>query len=117
IDGETAELIDCHALFATHAPTTGAHSLTCRLVGEDAWMRSFLGPIVEAAGYRIVAGDEPADLALLDAAADAEAEVMARKAIRLRGESGGVGDADSIYRYDRAGLMTALLRAGEELAA
>ena len=39
-----------------------------------------------------------------------------RKAIRLRSAPGSSGD-DSIYRYDRAGLMAALLRAGEELAA
>jgi two-component system, chemotaxis family, sensor kinase CheA len=118
VDGETAELIDCHALFAGQAAQAiGIHSLTCRLTGEDGWMRNFLGPIIEAAGYRIVDGDEPADVAFLDPAAEAEAECDARKAIRLRNEPGSAGGADSVYRYDRAGLMAALLRAGEELAA
>jgi two-component system chemotaxis sensor kinase CheA len=116
VDGETAELIDCHALFAGQVShTAGAHSLTCRLSGEDGWMRNFLGPIIEAAGYRIVEDDEPADVAFVDGAADAE--VDARKAIHLRSTPGKGGGADSIYRYDRAGLMAALLRAGEELAA
>ncbi len=118
VDGETAELVDCHALFASHAPQyAGTHSLTCRLTGEDGWMKNFLGPIIEAAGYRIVDGDEPADIAFVDPAVGEDAPGDARKAIRLRNEPGSAGGADSIYRYDRAGLMAALLRAGEELAA
>lgn len=118
VDGETAELVDCHALFAGHAREAAAtHSLTCRLDGEDGWMKNFLGPIIEAAGYRIVAGDEPADIAFVDPAAGADVPGGARKAIRLRNEPGSPGAADSIYRYDRAALMAALVRAGEELAA
>ena len=118
VDGETAELVDCHALFAGHSAQTGpAHSLTCRLDGEDGWMKNFLGPIIEAAGYRIVAGDEPADIAFVDPTFGEEVQGGARKAIRLRNEPGSAGGADSIYRYDRAALMAALLRAGEELAA
>lgn len=117
IDGETAELVDCHALFASNgAPRASNHALTCRLAGSDGWMRNFLGPIIEAAGYRIVDGDEPADVAFVDPNG-AEGDFDARMAIRLRNEPGCSGGADSIYRYDRAALMSALLRAGEELAA
>jgi two-component system chemotaxis sensor kinase CheA len=117
IDGETAELVDCHALFAGHVSLNAASgALTCRLNGEDAWMRNFLGPIIEAAGYKIV-GQGPADIAFVDGEAGDKDECEARKAIRLRNEPGRAGGADSIYRYDRAGLMAALLRAGEELAA
>ena len=118
VDGETAELIDCHALFARHASqVAGTHSLTCRLAGDDGWMRNFLGPIIEAAGYRIADGEEPADIAFVDAAAGEDATGEARKAIRLRNAPGSAGGGDAIYRYDRAGLMAALLLAGEELAA
>jgi len=118
VDGETAELVDCHALFAAHAAQGAvAHSLTCKLAGEDGWMRNFLGPIIEAAGYRLVEGDEAADIAFVDPSSGAEAEGTARKAIHLRSTPGEAGGADSIYRYDRAGLMAALMRAGEELAA
>jgi two-component system chemotaxis sensor kinase CheA len=118
VDGETAELVDCHALFASHATHTGrARSLTCRLDGEDGWMKNFLGPIIEAAGYRVVDGDEPADIAFVDPTTGEDAPGDARKAIRLHNEPGNAGGADSIYRYDRAALMAALLRAGEELAA
>ena len=117
IDGETAELVDCHALFASNgAPRAANHALTCRLAGSDGWMRNFLGPIIEAAGYRIVDGDEPADVAFVEPNG-AEGDFDARMAIRLRNEPGSGGGPDSIYRYDRAALMSALLRAGEELAA
>ena len=119
VDGEPAELVDCHALFAGKgdSPRSANHALTCRLNGSDGWMKNFLGPIIEAAGYRIVEGDEPADIAFVDPSAAAEAECDARVAIRLRSEPGSGESADGIYRYDRAALMSALLRAGEELAA
>ena len=79
-------------------------------------MRNFLAPIIEAAGYRLVA-EGPADIAFIDGELAEEEECEARKAIRLRSAPGSAGGADSIYRYDRAALMAALLRAGEELAA
>jgi two-component system chemotaxis sensor kinase CheA len=117
VDGETAELVDCHALFAGEAAqSAGQGSLTCRLNAADAWMRNFLGPIIEAAGYTIVA-DGPADVAFVDGEINDDEECEARKAIRLRSAPGAAGGVESIYRYDRAGLMAALLRAGEELAA
>ncbi|MBO9519826.1 MAG: chemotaxis protein CheA [Porphyrobacter sp.] len=118
VDGETAELVDCHALFARHASQLiGTHALTCRLDGEDAWMRNFLGPIIEAAGYRVVEGSGPADVVFVDDGTEREELGEARKAIRLRSSPGSAGGPDTIYRYDRAGLMAALLRVGEELAA
>ena len=118
VDGETAELVDCHALFSQIAPRrAGARPLTCRLEGDDGWMRSFLGPIIEAAGYRLAADGEAADIAFVDSAAEAQPEAEARKAIRLHDAPGAPGSVDAIYRYDRAALMAALLRAGEELAA
>ena len=78
-------------------------------------MQSFLGPIIEAAGYRIVGGSEPADIAFVESD-ERRAGPEVRKAIRLSDRPGDGGE-DAIYRYDRAALMSALLRAGEELAA
>jgi two-component system chemotaxis sensor kinase CheA len=80
-------------------------------------MRNFLGPIIESAGYRIALGDEPADIAFVDFAADSEEFTDVRKAIRLSDRPGSGNGPDSIYRYDRAALLAALVRAGEELAA
>jgi two-component system chemotaxis sensor kinase CheA len=117
IDGETAELVDCHALFASQAAHTPGHgTLTCRLDGDETWMRNFLGPIIEAAGYRIV-DEGPADVAFVEGDIGDKDECEARKAIRLRSAPGPADGPDSIYRYDRAALMAALLRAGQELAA
>ena len=117
IDGETAELVDCHALFASQAAHTAGHgTLTCRLDGDETWMRNFLGPIIEAAGYRIV-DEGPADVAFVEGDIGDKDECEARKAIRLRSAPGPADGPDSIYRYDRAALMAALLRAGQELAA
>ncbi len=103
VDGETAELVDCHALFAQQM-TSGARArtVTCRLVGEDGWMRSFLGPIVEAASYRIAAEGEAADIAFVEQSADARAQGDARRAIRLSDDPAGAVGPDSVYRYDRA---------------
>jgi two-component system chemotaxis sensor kinase CheA len=115
IEGETAEIVDCHALFARYSGLSAVTELSCRLEGDDAWMQNFLGPMIEAAGYRVVTGDEPADIAFI-ASEHGAASPEVRKAIRLTDRPGGQG-GDGIYRYDRAALMAALLRAGEELAA
>jgi two-component system chemotaxis sensor kinase CheA len=93
VDGETAELVDCHALFSSHASQLSGHgSLTCRLDGDDGWMHNFLGPIIEAAGYRIVP-EGPADIAFLDGELVDDGECEARKAIRLRDAPGPPADA------------------------
>ena len=59
INGEPAELVDAHWLFANHvgAAARAMEPMVCRLPGDDPWMQNMLRPIVEAAGYRVV-GDE-----------------------------------------------------------
>ncbi|HWK40530.1 MAG TPA: chemotaxis protein CheA [Croceibacterium sp.] len=120
IEGEAFEVIDCHALFARHAYLVTGVGLSCRLEGDDGWMQNFLGPIIEAAGYRIVSGGQPADIAFITSehpgAQPTAVPENTRRAIRLTDHPGPAGQ-DGIYRYDRAALMAALLRAGEELAA
>ena len=55
IDGEPAELVDAHWLFANFATSSAkpAEQLVCRLPDDDPWMQNMLRPIVEAAGYRV----------------------------------------------------------------
>ena len=64
INGEPAELVDAHWLFANHvgAAARRREPLVCRLPGDDPWMQNMLRPIVEAAGYRVV-GDEDEEAA------------------------------------------------------
>jgi two-component system chemotaxis sensor kinase CheA len=112
INGEPAELVDPHWLFANHVGVAAQASepLVCRLPDDDPWMQNMLRPIVEAAGYRVVGGDvdAEADLAIAFEGADAAAE-GASQTIWLRSEPEGSGKKDqSIYRYDRAGLLMAL---------
>ena len=110
IDGEPAELVDAHWLFANHvgaAARTRASSSVCRLPGDDPWMQNMLRPIVEAAGYRVVGdGDEAdADLVIAVAAATKLPTTRRDETIWLRTEPEAAGKKDeSIYRYDRAGL-------------
>ena len=53
INGEPAELVDAHWLFANHvgAAARATEALVCRLPSDDPWMQNMLRPIVEAAGY------------------------------------------------------------------
>ena len=106
INGEPAEMVDAHWLFAKHvgAAASSADPLVCRLPSDDPWMQNMLRPIVEAAGYRVVADgdDEEADLVI--AAQGSEVSDPAKRTIWLRAEPEAAGKKDdSIYRYDRAG--------------
>jgi two-component system chemotaxis sensor kinase CheA len=112
INGEPAELVDAHWLFANYVGVAAraTQELVCRLPSDDPWMQNMLRPIVEAAGYKVV-GDEndgDADLVIASQGAEVPAEA-AKQTIWLRTEPEAAGKKDeSIYRYDRAGLLMAL---------
>ena len=112
INGEPAELVDPHWLFATHvgASARALEQLVCRLPSDDPWMQNMLRPIVEAAGYQVVGDEHEGDADLVIAAQGADvSEDSAGKTIWLRTEPDASGKKDeSIYRYDRAGLLMAL---------
>lgn len=116
VNGEPAELVDAHWLFAKHA---GAAARTmeqpvCRLPNDDPWMQNMLRPIVEAAGYQVVGDEHEGDADLVIAAEGGKApDDSAKRTIWLRTEPEASGKKDgSIYRYDRAGLLMALKTAG-----
>jgi two-component system chemotaxis sensor kinase CheA len=116
VNGEPAELVDAHWLFARHAGAAAQtmEQMICRLPSDDPWMQNMLRPIVEAAGYRVVGDeyDDDADLVIAAKGADVPDEA-AKKTIWLRTEPDAAGKKDdSIYRYDRAGLLMALKTAG-----
>jgi two-component system chemotaxis sensor kinase CheA len=117
ICGEPAELVDAHYLFARHLGVAARRSPDqplCRLRSDDAWMQHMLRPIVEAAGYRVV-GDAEDVQANLVIATDHQsaAEMAAARKIVLRADPDAAGEDDeTIYRYDRAGLLMALKAAG-----
>ncbi|MEO7277747.1 MAG: chemotaxis protein CheA, partial [Sphingomicrobium sp.] len=112
INGEPAELVDGHWLFASHVGPAArlTSELVCRLPSDDPWMQNMLRPIIEAAGYRVVAEDDEcaADMVIASQGA-VVGEGPAAKTIWLRSEPEPAGKKDnSIYRYDRASLLVAL---------
>jgi two-component system, chemotaxis family, sensor kinase CheA len=116
VNGEPAELVDAHWLFANHVGTAArvTEQLICRLPLDDPWMQNMLRPIVEAAGYRVVGGEveTAADLVIASQGSKVSDDA-AKSTIWLRTEPEAAGKKDgSIYRYDRAGLLMALKSAG-----
>lgn len=116
VHGEPAELVDAHWLFAKHvgASARTMDQLICRLPSDDPWMQNMLRPIVEAAGYEVVSDRYEGDADLVIAAQGEEVpDDSAKRTIWLRTEPEASGKKDdSIYRYDRAGLLKALKTAG-----
>ncbi len=121
VEGRQVELLDPFWLFADalggsvdHGDAAIADRPLCVLGDRaDPWTREVLRPLIEAAGYRVAfAGDPGSEGAAFVIAGD-DAPV-AGPAIRLRSlpAASGPGDA-SIYRYDRAALLSALGRAGK----
>jgi two-component system chemotaxis sensor kinase CheA len=111
IDGQPVPVIDGHALFARHrAPQRAAQPLSCSIPASSEWARTILGPLVEAAGYRLAKNaEEEVDVAIvLDEGPDSNF-TAAHSVIRLRHEPEAKADADeTIYRYDRDALLAAL---------
>jgi len=112
INDQPAELIDAHWLFANHvgAAARASEQLVCRIPCWDPWMQNMLRPLVEAAGYRVIddAEEERADV-VIASIGEEQPEEVTEKTIWLRTEPEAAGKKDeSIYRYDRAGLLIAL---------
>lgn len=125
IDGEPAEVVDPHWLFARNIREGAAgpgesagRQPVCRLVSDDPWLQSFLRPLAEAAGYRIIGATDAGQADIAIAMEDAEpAEVAAAELIRLRAApEPGPESAGSVYRYDREGLVAAFSAARRRLA-
>ena len=112
INGEPAELVDAHWLFANHVGATARtkEQPVCRIPGWDPWMQNMLRPLIEAAGYRVVGHAEHDDADVVIASIGEELpEETGERTIWLRSEPEPADQRDeSIYRYDRAGLLMAL---------
>ena len=110
IGGEPAELVDAHWLFTHHvaAASRASSPAVCRLASDDPWIQNMLRPIVEAAGYLVI--DESVELAAdLTIAFEGRAVATdAGRTIWLRSEPVATGPSETIYRYDRDGLIAAL---------
>jgi two-component system chemotaxis sensor kinase CheA len=111
VAGEPAELVDAHWLFAGAARAGSGASgepPVCRLDLADPWVRNMLRPIVEAAGYRVIAAEAQAQADLAIAWAGSVAAPSTRHTLFLSPDAEGAANENHVYRYDRAGLLVAL---------
>jgi two-component system chemotaxis sensor kinase CheA len=116
INGEPAELVDAHWLFSSHvnAAARSTEQRVCLIPVWDPWMQNMLRPLVEAAGYRVIddMDDEVADV-VIACLGEELPEDAGEKTIWLRSEPEAANNRDeSIYRYDRAGLLMAIKSVG-----
>ena len=75
----------------------------------DGWMASFLTPILEGAGYRVTSGLTAGETAAVVLAPyDHAPPATVAPVVRLRRSRAARAGDDSIYRYDRAALLSAL---------
>ncbi|WP_066796376.1 chemotaxis protein CheA [Sphingomonas soli] len=115
LDGEQVELLDVLWVFDTHADRDGMgdeERPVCLIQGDEGgWMASFVRPLLETSGYRVAFELAPGETASVVLSSDDAPPALAEAApvvrLRRRRVAAGAGD-DSVYRYDRAGLLRAL---------
>jgi two-component system chemotaxis sensor kinase CheA len=113
---EQAELLDLHWLFARHGgrPAGSGERPVCALPTGDPFMDAILRPLVESAGYRVVAsgapGSESAAVVIVGPEPADPTRPPGARLLRLRSEA--EGPDDSIHRYDRDALLAALAGTG-----
>jgi two-component system chemotaxis sensor kinase CheA len=111
IDGEPVEMLDPLWLFGEHgeADADDAVAPLCLLGGGDTgWLGTFIQPLLESAGYRVVSTLAPGEAAQVVLTLDAEPEAAAAApVVRLRSRKRGGSDG-TIYRYDRTALLGAI---------
>jgi two-component system chemotaxis sensor kinase CheA len=110
VEGEQVELLDPHWLFAAHAGhgARGERPL-CLVDPADGWIATFVSPMLEQAGYRVVTrlpAGVTADVAIAMEAGQTPQSTSAPVVHLSRTATGGA--AGSVYRYDRAGILAAL---------
>jgi two-component system chemotaxis sensor kinase CheA len=114
-EGSPVEMLDPYWLFTNAIVPANDDSPICLVAdAEDPWAREVLAPLLGQAGYRVLfAGDPNADrVSVIVTTGNAPVGVDA-PVVRLRGtpDAGAEGPGDdSIYRYDRDGLLRALSR-------
>ncbi len=125
VGGEPVELIDPFWLMQDYGNGAGRSAAMqrqplCRLAEDtDGWATNFLAPILRSSGYRVITGSDMAAHAVevedvFLCMADSGSKHAASSdvpVVRLRTTPAAAGpEDDSIYRYDRAAVLSALRR-------
>lgn len=110
LDDEQVELLDAYWVFGEYSGDADefrgeAEQPLCLLSGDDGWMVSFVKPLLEGAGYRVATALAPGETASVVLSAD---DTAPEGAVRLRRRKAAAKGDDSIYRYDREALLSAL---------
>lgn len=119
IGGAPVTLIDAHALFARHGAAPIASARPRCLLPDDDWARTILAPLLSGAGYDVVSASDadPASLGPdvigivfeeMFEVAEALGQPLPARVIRLRDQPEAPAGSDTVYRYDRDGLLAAL---------
>ena len=112
-DDNPVELLDPFWLFTngSTAPANDDSPLCLVADADDPWAREVLAPLLGAAGYRVMFAGEPTDdrVSVVVTSTGHMPEGVDAPVVRLRGTPDHNGD-ESIYRYDRDGLLSALRR-------
>ncbi|HVI98561.1 MAG TPA: chemotaxis protein CheA [Sphingomonas sp.] len=119
IGDDQIEMLDVHWLFADQIDAAvSQRDALCLVTGrEAAWMTTFLRPVVERAGYRVVTSLGPGEVAAAVLAMDDDppSEHLPAPLVRLSRRRDG--EPDAIYRYDRERLLGALAACRTEACA
>ncbi len=109
LDGEQVEVLDPFWLFEDEFPARNARPALCLLQPDaSGWMRGFLQPTLEAAGYRVVAALEPGEVADVTLALEEGPAILAPAPLVTLCRDQGTTGAGRVYRYDRAGVLAAV---------
>jgi len=111
VDGNPVAVLDGHELFSRHGEAPLPTAKTVCHVPDTEWSRTILAPLVEAAGYEVAVGEQGKDgitIVLDDGATPDRAPAEDRPVIRLRSQPDATNTKDTVYRYDREGLLSAL---------
>jgi two-component system chemotaxis sensor kinase CheA len=116
IGGEQVELLDPFWLFASCGAESGASEdrPVCGVPAGDAWIENILKPLIESLGYEVVPADSGRACDVLIAGED-ETTAAAEGAELVRLSPRADGAEGSIYRYDRAALLSVLGRRAAEV--
>jgi len=111
IDDEQIELIDPQWLLG---PDSGGSlqpgAPLCLIDSEgDAWIATFLKPVLEAAGYRVATSAAEGEQAAVILTTD-DSGRRDDRVVRLSNDRRDIGSADRVYRYDRTGLLAAVAK-------
>ena len=107
--GEQIELLDPQWLFSGDVATPSNDAPLCVIDGGEAWVATFLKPLLETAGYRVATraapGERPA-IVLTTATLD-RGDDDGRTVYLSNERSASVG-VPTVYRYDRAAVLAAV---------